>query len=363
MAAPPAEAIAESASPSQRRRRILIRIGALAVTGVSLYLLAPALLDTFSSWPKLRDANPWWFLLALGFEVLSRVALWTLQRIALRTRSWFAVATSQLAAGAAGSVVPGGGAAATALQYGLLVRAGIPGERVASGLTASFALTTACALALPVIAMVAAVGGAATPRGLRQVAYLGAAGFVLVVGVSALVFARDEPLRAVGRAARAVAGRFGKRDRVEDLPERLLRQRDAIRAAFSAHPILAALSGLGKWIFDYLALVCVLLALGERPEPALVLLAYAAASLLGMIPITPGGLGFVEAGLAGLLGLAGVGAGPAAVATLAYRLVSFWLPLPAGGIAYVVARRRYGDAGSSSRSSSSSTSDATTSPP
>jgi len=31
------------------------------------------------------------------------------------------------------------------------------------------------------------------------------------------------------------------------------------------------------------------------------------------------------------------------VATLAYRLVSFWLPIPAGGIAAVIHRRRYGE--------------------
>jgi uncharacterized membrane protein YbhN (UPF0104 family) len=29
------------------------------------------------------------------------------------------------------------------------------------------------------------------------------------------------------------------------------------------------------------------------------------------------------------------------VATLAYRLVSFWLPIPAGGVAYGVFRKRY----------------------
>ena len=69
-------------------------------------------------------------------------------------------------------------------------------------------------------------------------------------------------------------------------------------------------------------------------------LAYVAASVLGMIPITPGGLGFVEAGLTGTLVLAGVDAGAAAVATLAYRLVSFWLPLPAGAVAYRLFSRR-----------------------
>jgi uncharacterized protein (TIRG00374 family) len=61
-----------------------------------------------------------------------------------------------------------------------------------------------------------------------------------------------------------------------------------------------------------------------------------------MIPITPGGLGFVEAGLTGTLALAGVGAGDAVVAAFAYRLVSFWLPLPFGLAGYLLARRRYG---------------------
>ena len=78
-----------------------------------------------------------------------------------------------------------------------------------------------------------------------------------------------------------------------------------------------------------------------RPDGALVLLAYGAAQFLSMIPATPGGLGFVEAGLVGLLALAGVDAGAAAVATLGYRLISYWLPLPAGLVAYVLAKRRH----------------------
>jgi uncharacterized protein (TIRG00374 family) len=73
-----------------------------------------------------------------------------------------------------------------------------------------------------------------------------------------------------------------------------------------------------------------------------VLLAYVVSAVLGMIPITPGGLGFVEAGLTATLVLAGVSAGTAAIATLAYRLVSYWLPLPAGLLAYGLYRRRYG---------------------
>jgi uncharacterized protein (TIRG00374 family) len=127
--------------------------------------------------------------------------------------------------------------------------------------------------------------------------------------------------------------------------------------------VIAVLAAVGKWTFDYLALVCILAAFGARPEPSLVLLAYGAASLLGMIPLTPGGLGFVEAGLAGLLGLAGVDLGTAAVATLAYRLVGFWLPMPAGAVAYWLARRRYGSGDVSASRTSSATSETTISPP
>jgi uncharacterized protein (TIRG00374 family) len=72
------------------------------------------------------------------------------------------------------------------------------------------------------------------------------------------------------------------------------------------------------------------------------LLAYSAAQLLGQLPLTPGGLGVVEAGLTGTLALAGVAAAPAALAVLAYRLAAYWLPVPIGLGAWVWHRHRYG---------------------
>ena len=91
----------------------------------------------------------------------------------------------------------------------------------------------------------------------------------------------------------------------------------------------ALLRASGRWLLDYLTLRRRRLR-GRRAaaRPSLVLLAFFAAQLLGTLPLTPGGLGFVEAGLTGTLALAGVGGGAAVVATLAYRLVSFWLPIP-----------------------------------
>ncbi len=60
-----------------------------------------------------------------------------------------------------------------------------------------------------------------------------------------------------------------------------------------------------------------------------------------MIPITPGGLGFVEAGLTATLALAGVSGGEAVLATLIYRLASYWLRCRPGSSPYLLFRRRY----------------------
>ena len=72
------------------------------------------------------------------------------------------------------------------------------------------------------------------------------------------------------------------------------------------------------------------------------LLAYAAAGIIALSPVTPGGLGIVEASLSGLLILAGVSGGYAVLATLAYRIASYWLPLLASPPAYLLFRHRYG---------------------
>jgi uncharacterized protein (TIRG00374 family) len=133
-----------------------------------------------------------------------------------------------------------------------------------------------------------------------------------------------------------------RREPLTGLPERLVRERDQVRQTLGARWRQALLFASGRWVLDYLTLLAALYAVGADPRPSLVLLAFCAAQLLGTLPITPGGLGFVEAGLTGTLALAGVSGGRAVVATLAYRLFSFWLPIPAGGAAALLHRRYYG---------------------
>jgi uncharacterized membrane protein YbhN (UPF0104 family) len=119
----------------------LRRIALLAVTGVSLYLVAPALLDTFSSWQRLRDIWPGAVALIVALEFASLACVCLLQRLALQRPRWLPVVTSQLAGNAAAKIVPGGGAVGSTLQYAMLRKAGLPGAATASGLTAVNLLT------------------------------------------------------------------------------------------------------------------------------------------------------------------------------------------------------------------------------
>jgi uncharacterized protein (TIRG00374 family) len=326
------------------------RILLLIVGGLSLYLLAPKLISVFASWPQLKTLKPGAFALALLFESISYLSLWSMQRVALHTTSWFAVGTSQLASGAVGSVVPGGAATAGAVAYRMLTDAGVRSEDVASGLAASAIASTTFVCAMPLLALPAIIGGVVAPRGLIQTAYVGIAGFVAVAVLSAVAFGWDKPLLIAGRAARWLIQRV-RSGSAADLPERLVEQRNRMKRTFGRRWGAALTGAVGKVGFDYLALVCCLAAVGARPDPSLVLLAYVGGALLALIPVTPGGLGFVEAGLTGLLTAAGVSAQDALVSTLAYRFVSFWIPLPVGGIAYLLYNRRYSSAGGDSSTS------------
>jgi uncharacterized protein (TIRG00374 family) len=315
----------------------------LVVTGVSLYLLAPALLEVFGAFDQLDDINPLWFVGMVALQVGSYGCMWAVQRLAIRAPRWGPVITSQLASNAFGRVVPGGVAAAGAMQYAMLVRAGVPGAAAASGMTASSVIVFGTLLALPVLAVPAVVTGATIDPGLLHAAVAGAVVFaaILAVGVASVMW--DRPLALAGRAAQSVRNRLlRRREPLTDLPARLIEERDIVLRVLGREWWVALLGAAGRWVLDYLTLMAALYAVGSQPRASLVLLAFFAAQLLGTLPLTPGGLGFVEAGLTGTLALAGISAAAAVVATLAYRIVAFWLPIPAGGVAALLHRHHYG---------------------
>ena len=70
-------------------------------------------------------------------------------------------------------------------------------------------------------------------------------------------------------------------------------------------------------------------------DPVELFAAYGIANVVGALPVTPGGLGIIEALCATLLVSFGVPRDVATLAVLGWRLVNFWLPIPLGAAAYV----------------------------
>jgi uncharacterized protein (TIRG00374 family) len=314
-----------------------------AIALASLYLLLPSLLAVFAGWRSLSHLDWVFACLVLVAEGASTVCVWQLDRIALHTRAWFPVATAQLSGNAVGRILPGGGATAAAFSASMMHRAGLDTTEAATGFAASSALQIATKLALPVLALPAIVGGAPVGHSLAVAAYLGLGILLLLVAAGIAAFASDAPLELAGRAVQWLLNATVRRHaHVTDLPRRLLDVRDFVRATIGERWRAAILAAAASTVLDYAALLCALRAVGAEPRASLVILAYAAAQLFALIPLTPGGLGFVEAGLVGTLALAGVSSGDAVAATLLYRIVSYWLLIPVGAAAYVLFRRRYG---------------------
>lgn len=338
-------AIARGELEPPPRRRLRHTAAWLAVTAISLYLVAPTLIDMLASADDLADLSPAWFVAMAVLQAASLGCVWALQRIALHTHEWFPVATSQLAGNGMAKIAPGGGAIGAALQYRMLVQAGVERGRAVSGLTAANLLTLGIVLALPLLALPALIGGAAD-RNLERAAITGFVVFTFLFAVGAWVLSAEAPLHRIGRTVQGARNRLRPHAvPVEHLPERLLRERDRIVRTVGRRWRAALATGVARWALDYASLYAALAAVGSTPSPALVLLAFCAAQLLAQIPVTPGGLGFVEAGLTAMLGLAGVPAAHAVLATLAYRLFTYWLPLPLGLLGALLHRRRYATAG------------------
>jgi uncharacterized protein (TIRG00374 family) len=310
------------------------RAAGLLVTGVGLYVVAPSLLTVLDAWPSLGDVRPVWFVLVAVLELASFACLWLLLRIALRGGSLVDIAASQLAGAAAGKVVPGGIAAGGVVQAGMLVRVGFTPRQVGGVLSATGLLSTGVLLALPVLAVPAVLVGPPPAEQLQHGLLLSVVVAVVMVALGLALLHWDRLVTAVGMAAGYLAHLVRRRISPRSVAESLVAERDQVAAAFTRRWIRALASAAGNRMLDYATLVAALYAVGASVRPDLVLVAYVASLALGMIPLTPGGLGFVETGLTTLLVLAGVSADQAVIGTLLYRLASFWAPIPLGALAW-----------------------------
>ena len=165
------------------------------------------------------------------------------------------------------------------------------------------------------------------------------AGVVLVAVASALLSAVARDGRGLRRLIAWLA-RWVPGMNADHATATLHREAEHLRALAADPPrLVAAVAwGAANWLLDAAVLWGILAAVGYIIDPLTLFIAYAVASVLGLLPITPGGVGVVEGVLVPSLVAAGVPAHLALVAVLAWRLVSFWLPIPVGALMWLTVR-------------------------
>jgi uncharacterized protein (TIRG00374 family) len=110
-----------------------------------------------------------------------------------------------------------------------------------------------------------------------------------------------------------------------------------------SHPVRLAVSAGANLLLTvgYLvALIAALWSVGAHPPILAAAVVYLAGNAVGSAAPTPGGLGGVEAVLSAGLTAIGIPAHEAIPAVLLFRMATFWLPIPAGWISYMVLQRR-----------------------
>ena len=320
-------------------RRLLF----VALSLVCLAAAAPVLRDVYRSAPTALDAGPGWLLAIAALVALQFVAAWVVHRALLRTSSWGDIAVAQLSGNAASHLFPAGSAIGAGVEARLLTAAGYPITQTVAALGAASVVTaTAGFVVLPLVVLVAAAAGAGVDRSIVVPMWVAVGVLVAVLTVLAVSVGRDRPWRilanAIGRANRTL-----RRDVDQDrLYDDLLTERHLVRDAFRRNGGRVAIAAVAKPTCDYAALYLASVAVGASVNPAAALGAFIVSNIAGLVPFTPGGVGFVEAGLAGVLTIAGASDTQAFETVALYRIVATWLPCAVGAAALLWARHRAG---------------------
>jgi putative heme transporter len=331
------------AAAGEKRRRLPRPLGGLLKVGAVLFVVELLVL------PQLAGARRSLELLG-GVDVRLLAAGLVLQLLAIAsyaqlTRALLPPETRPglldmgrigLSTQAVGNVVPGGQAAGGALGYKLLRDHGVDGSDAAFALVAQGVGSAVVLNTMLWVALVISI----PLRGFHPVygtaALLGAvliAGFAVLVAL--LIRAEDRARRMICRLARPVP-----RLDPDAAARGLARVAERVQA-FAAEPALVRRAvgwAAVNWLLDAASLWVFLAAFGQVVGPDALFVAFGLANVLRAVPITPGGLGVVEAVLTSTLVGFGVPRGEAILAVVAYRLAQYWLPIPVGAAAYLSLR-------------------------
>ena len=348
----------EPATPVGEARRARLRrwwrspplrwtIAVVVLFFVLEYVLLPDIANARRSLDLLGRVNVIGLLVAVALEVAALLAYAELSHTVLspdapRRFVLFRVNMSSLAVS---HVVPGGTAPGTAIAYRLLTEVGVPSGTAAFGLATQGVGSAVVLNVLFFLALLISI----PLRGYNPLyGFAAIAGLILFALFAGTVLLLTRGQR---RALERLHGWAAKvplvnADKVTALVQTIA---DRLQILLRDRTLLVhALEwAAANWLFDAASLWVFVLAFGRLVSPIDLLVAYGLANILAVIPITPSGLGVVEGVLIPTLVGFHVPKTIAILSVLAYRLVNFWLPIPAGGCAYL--SLRFGSEGKARR--------------
>jgi uncharacterized protein (TIRG00374 family) len=305
------------------------------------YLVLPQVAGARRAISLLADVNLGLVALGVAFEVAALLAYISLTRAVLPRASGLTLGTLariDLSTLAVSHVVPGGSAVGTGMGYRLLVRGGV------SGSDAGFALATqgvGSAVVLNVLLWLGLVISIPLHGFNPLYGTAAIAGIVVIGGFSAAVLLLTRGEEGAVRIFTTLARKLPLLDegRVHRLVHHLAAR---LRALMFDRRLLVVAVGwaAANWLLDAASLWVFVWAFGHRAGVDALLVSYGLANVLAAIPLTPGGLGVVEAVLTSTLVGFGVPRGVAILGVIGYRLVNFWLPIPVGGLSYLSLRAK-----------------------
>jgi uncharacterized protein (TIRG00374 family) len=203
-------------------------------------------------------------------------------------------------------------------------------------------------LALPVISIIALVLTGAATGAYVIAAVIGVAVLAFAVTLFALVFWRESLARRIGDGLGRVLSKVRtlfRKPPITDGGDRAVRFRadtiTLVERRWLRLTLTTILSQLALW---FVLLLCLRhMGISEQEVSwAQVLAVFSFGRLLTALPITPGGLGFIELGYIGGLVAAG-GDKPAVVAAvLLFRALTYGIQIPIGAFTYLIWRSNKG---------------------
>jgi putative heme transporter len=333
--------------PGPGRRRLVVRVLlSVAVVAIVYLGLLPRLVDVNQVWATLR-AMTWLELLTLLAAAVWNLVSYLLPQVAaMPGLSLGQAALESHTSTAVGNLLPAGQAVGLGVTYRFYNSYGFGGGPIALSLLVQGVWNNFVKLGMPIVALGLLVLSGDAAGELTPAAVVGLVVFLLAMAAFAFGLS-DE-----GRAARlggALATGAAALRRLVRRPGRPEWNRGAV--AFRAQAI-TLLRGRWHWLtlttlVSHLSLFLVLLlalrhvGVSEAEVSWIeALAAFALVRLLSAFPLTPGGLGVVELGLAAALVLAGGEEAPVVAAVLVFRVLTLLLPIPIGAVTWWLWRRR-----------------------